>query len=165
MRQGSSQSRLHEPTGDELWPAGFSAWIRIGVVYARTTQHLASLLRPFELSVAQFDALAHLYVEDGISQQELAERLLVTKGNVTGLLNRLTDRGFVERREDPRDRRQNRIVLTRAGRKVAKRTLEVQARLVSDMMGHLSEREQATLSKLLGRLAQHFEERPLDAAP
>lgn len=158
MRQGTLQALPEVREGSPLWPAGFSAWIRVGIVYARTTHHLAALLKPFDLTVAQFDALAHLYVEDGITQQQLAERLVVTKGNVTGLVNRLAKRGLVERRDDPSDRRANRVVLTRAGKTLAKKTLTTQAELVEAMMARLDTREQKQLSKLLGRLAQHFDE-------
>jgi DNA-binding MarR family transcriptional regulator len=157
MRQGSLRSRPDVPEGTALWPAGFAGWIRVGVVYARTSHHMAELLKPLDLTVAQFDALAHLFVEDGITQQELAERLLVTKGNVTGLVNRLALRGLAERREDPEDRRANRIVLTRSGRSLAKRALTTQAALVRDMMGRLSAREQTALAQLLGRLADYFD--------
>ena len=69
-----------QPAEQPLWPPGFGAWIKIGVVYQRTSARLASLLRPLKLTVAQFDALANLYVQDSISQQMLAQRLLVTKG-------------------------------------------------------------------------------------
>lgn len=161
MRQGSVQPDVRE--GTAFWPAGFSGWIRIGIVYARTTRHLATQLRPFDLTVAQFDALAHLYVEDGITQQQLAERLVVTKGNVTGLVNRLAKRKLVERHDDPDDRRANRVVLTRAGRAVAKKALAMQAELVEEMMARLTASEQKRLAKYLGRLAQHFEEPAPDA--
>ena len=63
------------------------------------------------------DALARR----GITQQELAERLLVTKANVVGLIDRVSPAGWVERRADPEDRRVNRLYLTNAGRKLAAR--------------------------------------------
>lgn len=157
MRQGTLRARPDVEEGTHLWPDGFGAWIRVGVIYARTTRQLAELLRPFDLTVAQFDALAHLYVEDGISQQALAERLVVSKGNVTGLINRLTHRELVQRRADPTDRRTKRIVLTPRGRKLARSALEAQAGLVASMMDRLTARERTTLSRLLGRLAAHFD--------
>jgi DNA-binding MarR family transcriptional regulator len=157
MRQGSLRARPDVEEGTELWPNGFSGWIRVGIVYARTTRHIATMMRPLDLTVAQFDALAHLYVEDGISQQELAERLLVSKGNVTGLINRLADRGLVERHADPDDRRTKRLKITRSGRALAKKALRKQAQLVEAMMTRLTDRERDTLSRLLGQLAAHFD--------
>ena len=157
MRQGRLQARPEALEGGELWPNGFSGWIRVGVLYAKTTRQLAQVMRPLDLTVAQFDALAHLYVEDGISQQELAERLLVTKGNVTGLVNRLAERNLVERHGDPDDRRTKRLKLTKGGRSLAKKAIRKQARLVEDMMSLLSARELKTLTRLLGRLVEHFD--------
>jgi MarR family transcriptional regulator, organic hydroperoxide resistance regulator len=141
---------------DELWPRGFGAWIKVGVVYQRTHQKLAALLRPLDLTVAQFDAIANLYVKDGVSQQELATQLLVTKGNVTGLVTRLEDHGLVERRADSEDRRTNRLHLTREGRRVAQRALVIQRDLVESMMQGLDAAEREQLRALLDRLAEQL---------
>jgi DNA-binding MarR family transcriptional regulator len=124
---------------------------------------MATRLRPLGLTVAQFDALANLYLEDAASQQELAERLLVTKGNVTGLVNRLGERGLVARRAHPVDRRTNCISLTAAGRRLARRGLEVQRALIEHMMGALSRSDQESLRSLLTRPAGS--RRPRSEAP
>jgi len=141
-----------------LWPAGFGAWIKVGLVYQRTYRILAERLKPLGLTVAQFDALANLYVGDGISQQQLAARLLVTKGNVTGLLNRLVEHGWVERRADPDDRRAHRVLLTKRGRKIAKKALVTQRDLVDEMMGVLTQRQREQLRNTLDRLAERVVE-------
>jgi MarR family transcriptional regulator, organic hydroperoxide resistance regulator len=136
-----------------LFSPGFGAWIKIGVVYQKTSRHLAKLLRPLDLTVAQFDALANLFVGDGISQGELASRLLVTKGNMTGLVSRLEERGLVAREPDPHDGRAHRLRLTGPGRRLAKRALVIQKDLVDATMGGLSARERELLRGLLGRVA------------
>jgi DNA-binding MarR family transcriptional regulator len=115
------------------------------------------MLRPLELTVAQFDALANLYPSDGMSQQALAEKLLVTKGNVTGLVNRLAQRRLVVRKVQPADRRANRIFLTKSGRALAKRALLVQRKLIEDMMGALDAREQDALRKHLDRVVMRLD--------
>ena len=68
----------------------------------------------------QCDVLTTLTEKEGVSQQELAERLYVTKGNISGLLDRLEAAGLVERRAIAADRRQYAIYLTEAGRAVAR---------------------------------------------
>ena len=147
---------MRQAAEDKLWPPGFAVWLKIAVLHARATHRLADLLRPHALTVAQHDALAHLYVDDGISQQALAQRLLVSKGNVTGLVNRLADQGLVERRDDPEDRRARRITLTAAGRRTAEKALREQAKLVASMMSVLSDKDQETLRRLLDRMAQQL---------
>ncbi|HWH70675.1 MAG TPA: MarR family transcriptional regulator [Candidatus Sulfotelmatobacter sp.] len=74
------------------------------------------MLARHELTLPQFDILATLRFSEGVTQQELAERLLVTKGNVCGILDRLEGIGWVERRPDAKDRRVNRLHLTGVGR-------------------------------------------------
>ena len=66
------------------------------------------------LTGPQFDVLATLHRGEGIMQQELAARMLVTKGNVTGVVDRMEALGWIERRPDPEDRRVNRLYLTEA---------------------------------------------------
>ena len=131
------------------------------MVYQRTSARLASLLRPLKLTVAQFDALANLYVQDSISQQQLAQRLLVTKGNVSGLVDRLAARKLVARKPDPADGRRNLIRLTKSGQRLAHKALQVQRRLVDEMMEPLSRDERQLLRDMLERLISGLdEERP-----
>jgi len=144
-------------SGPGLWPAAFGAWIKVAVVYQRGSRRFAAMLRPITLTVAQFDALANLYVEDGITQNQLAERLVVTKGNVTGLMNRLGEQGLVRRQADPLDRRANRIHLTAEGRERAKQGLVIQRRLIDEMMGVLDAAERQSLRDLLTRVADALE--------
>ena len=56
-------------------------------------------LRLIGISIPQCDVLTTLSEEEGVSQQELAKRLYVTKGNISGLLDRLQSAGLVERRQ------------------------------------------------------------------
>lgn len=142
---------------DPLWPPAFGAWIKVGVLYQRTSQYLATRLRPLGLTVAQFDALANLYVGDDIAQNELAARLLVTKGNMTGLVRRLVDHGWVSRTPDPYDGRIQRLRLTSEGRELAVAALLVQRTLVEEMMGDLTRAERESLRSLLARCIERVE--------
>jgi len=150
-------NRVNPEPGDALWPPAFGAWIKVGVLYQRTSQALATRLRPLGLTVAQFDALANLYVGDDIALNELAARLLVTKGNVTGLVRRLVDRGWVTRSPDPHDGRVQRLRLTPAGRELARSALVVQRTLVEAMMGDLTRGERESLRALLARCIERVE--------
>src|ERR1700709_1477556 len=86
---------------------------------SRRAAAVAERLREIGLSVPQCDVLTTLTEEEGISQQALAKRLYVTKGNISGLLDRLESAGLVERRSTAADRRQYEIHLTDAGRVAA----------------------------------------------
>jgi DNA-binding MarR family transcriptional regulator len=104
------------------------------------------------MTLAQFDVLMTLWHGDGITQQELAEWLLVTKANVVGLIDRVSAAGWVERRQDPDDRRVNRLYLTAEGRKLVKQAQPGQEALVMKIFGRLTEAELQQMHALLGRL-------------
>ncbi len=76
----------------------------------------------YVVTEVQFNILMALQDRDeGLSQQELSERLVVTKSNVVGLIDRLEKTGLVKRRSDPHDRRTNRVTLTAEGKTIVKK--------------------------------------------
>src|SRR5919199_3870028 len=81
------------------------AWLRLLRVSQKVERDLAGQLKLWGLNNAQFDVLAHVGADEGISQQELADSLLVTKGNVCQLLDRMQQTGLIERRPDGRTNR------------------------------------------------------------
>lgn len=128
------------------------AWLRLARVYSKMQRRLQHHLRRFGLSMPQFDVLAHVGAREGISQQELAGRLLVTKGNICGLLDRMAAAGLVERREDPHDRRVNRLYLTPAGRSLLARVVPAHEALIVRLMGAIEPGEARVLLRLLRTL-------------
>ena len=125
------------------------AWFRLARVYEKVQQESARHLRRFGLTVAQFDVLAQVGSAEGLSQQDLAERLLVTKGNVCGLIDRLERAGLVVRQADRADRRVNRLALTPAGRRLYAETIPAQEALIADIFAALPPAEQHVLLGLL----------------
>ena len=61
---------------------GVALWVRLARAYLRNIRLAEARLRAWDLSVAQFDVLAQVGAQEGIIQQELAQRLLVTQGAV-----------------------------------------------------------------------------------
>jgi MarR family transcriptional regulator, organic hydroperoxide resistance regulator len=103
----------------------------------RVFGEMAQTLKPTGLSIPQFDVLSTLTEQQGLSQSDLAQRLYVTKGNVSGLIDRLVDAGYVERRSSPGDRRSNALFLTPDGDKAAQAGLKLQKAFVSETLGTL----------------------------
>ncbi|HEY1377584.1 MAG TPA: MarR family transcriptional regulator [Gemmataceae bacterium] len=137
-----------KPEGPEL-----DAWVLLVAAYHRIIRRLEQALDGHGLSLAQFEVLAHLHFDGAITQNELAQRLLVTKGNVCGLLDRMGAAGLVERKADPEDRRANRLVLTPRGTALLTDALPPHLALIRETMGQLSAEELQTLHGLLARLA------------
>ncbi len=130
------------------------AWLRLARVYQKVYQASAAHLRSWRLpsghlSVAQFDVLAHIGAAPGLTQQELATALLVTKGNICQLLNRMERDGLIERVAEGR---MNRLYLTTAGRALFDEVVPAQEGLIAGLFGTLDAEEQAALLRLLRRL-------------
>jgi DNA-binding MarR family transcriptional regulator len=110
-------------------------------------------LRVHGLSVATFNVLMILDGADGsLCPWQIGERLLVTRGTVTGLLDSLEKQGLIARSANPDDRRSLQVALTAKGRStLGTIRRDVFAREV-ELTGALSARELDTLVKLLGKL-------------
>ncbi len=110
-------------------------------------------LKKHKLTLAQFDLLAMLLgLGENLNQQELANQLAVTKGNMVGLVNRLSRRGFVQRVPAQIGRRANLIRLTNAGRNLVAAALPDHVRLVKSMMSPLKSKQLRALRTLLKQL-------------
>jgi MarR family transcriptional regulator, organic hydroperoxide resistance regulator len=115
----------------------------------RVFGEMAQTLKPTGLSIPQFDVLSTLTEQQGLSQSDLAQRLYVTKGNVSGLIDRLVDAGYVERRSAPGDRRSNALYLTAEGQKAAEHGLKLQKAFVADTLGKLPAGELKVLDGII----------------
>jgi MarR family transcriptional regulator, organic hydroperoxide resistance regulator len=103
----------------------------------RILSEMVHVLKPLGLSIPQFDVLSTLTEQEGLSQSDLAARLYVTKGNVSGLIDRLVDAQYVERRASPLDRRSHALFLTEIGRTKAVEGIRLQRAFVQQTLGRL----------------------------
>ncbi len=124
-------------------------WLRLARIYQRIDHATADLMRRWDLSVAQFDVLNMLGLHEGITQQELADRLLVTKGNISQLIARMERRGLIRRCQEGRAMR---LHLTEAGGHLRAAALPAQEALVARHFAHLTPDEARTLHTLLRRV-------------
>ncbi|MDQ3636681.1 MAG: MarR family transcriptional regulator [Actinomycetota bacterium] len=130
------------------------AWLRLLRVSQKVERDLAGQLKLGGLNNAQFDVLAHVGAAEGITQQELADSLLVTKGNVAQLLDRMERRGLIDRRSQGRT---NRLFLTDEGRRMFAEVVPAHEALIDERLSVLSEEEQKQLFELLRRLDRALE--------
>jgi DNA-binding MarR family transcriptional regulator len=80
------------------------AWLRLARIYQKVDSASAQLFQGHGLNTAQFDVLARVGAQPGMTQQQLAQSLLVTKGNISQLLDRMEQQGLVERRQEGRNK-------------------------------------------------------------
>jgi MarR family transcriptional regulator, organic hydroperoxide resistance regulator len=124
-------------------------WFRFIRLHRRVSSAIAAELKALGLSIPQFDILSTLTEREGFTQQELAEQLYVTKGNVSGLVDRLVEAGLVERRPIPGDRRSHALHLTREGRALAEHGIAAQEAYVRRTLGRLSRADLAQLNRVV----------------
>jgi DNA-binding MarR family transcriptional regulator len=126
-------------------------------VYTKINDALAEQARPFGLTLAHLEVLLCLRSGEGISQQELAERLLVTKGNICVIVQKMEASGLLERRVDSTDQRLHRLYLTDAARHLLARVMPGHRELLARIVGNLTAAEQKTLHEFLARMEETIE--------
>jgi DNA-binding MarR family transcriptional regulator len=122
------------------------AWLRMWRVVQKVERAAAEHLRAYGLNKAQFDVLAHVGAAEGCKQKEVGASLLVTKGNISHLVDQMERRGLVSRRQEGRT---NRLYLTEEGRRLFEEVVPAHEDLVHRLMSAFGEEEQAQLHELL----------------
>jgi DNA-binding MarR family transcriptional regulator len=115
----------------------------------RWTERLAPLgLEPREVMLFRFVALA-----EGRSQREVAQAIGLPASRIVGLVDRLEQRGWVERRQSSDDRRTHALHVTASGRALLERLATLSSEHENELTAGLGPADQAALADLLGRIA------------
>jgi DNA-binding MarR family transcriptional regulator len=129
-----------------------STWLRLLHGYALIERELRRAVAE-HCTFPQFDVLSQLDRErDGLTFVELSRRLLVTAGNLTGIVDRLHGEGLVRRAVHPADRRAFRLTLTAKGRRLVRRAQSRHHRALTALLGEVPARDLRALRRLLDRL-------------
>jgi DNA-binding MarR family transcriptional regulator len=120
--------------------------------YQAFEAYSAAHVRTLGLTGAQFDILATLGNTPGMTCKELGEKTLITKGTLTGVLDRLESRGLIRRTASDADRRQVFVVLTLQGVRAFERAFPAHIGHLKTAFGVLSARELEETTALLGKL-------------
>lgn len=116
------------------------------------------LREEFGITLPKFDLLSQLdRAGEGLTMGELSRRLMVTNGNVTGLIDRLVAEGLVARQPAPHDRRAHLVRLTPAGKQAFDAMIPKHQDFIAERFDGLSRAELAELHRLLGKLKTSFE--------
>ncbi|MBN2326031.1 MAG: MarR family transcriptional regulator [Candidatus Omnitrophica bacterium] len=115
------------------------------------------IFRPLGLTNSQFNVLIllkHQSNHEGITQTELGARLLVNRSNVTGLVDRMEEAGWVRRAPAPGDRRINKVQLTKEGSHLLGKAEILYYSRIREVMGGLSKKDLGAMNGLLGRVRE-----------
>ena len=106
----------------------------------------------FDVTLPRFDLMAQLdKAPDGMTLSDLSKRMMVSNGNLTGLVDRLVASGHIVRTVSPTDRRATVISLTDSGRTEFRAMAAEQQLLIADLFGDLTARDRDDLMRLLGK--------------
>lgn len=129
-------------------------WIALARCYATYSKVIALKVQEYGLTTAQFGVLEALHHLGPLPLGELADKLLVTGGNVTYVMDRLEARGLVYRDRSDEDRRVVQAKLTPKGRALIVDVFPGHAQYVRHLARHLDAGERAALRGLLKKLGK-----------
>jgi DNA-binding MarR family transcriptional regulator len=106
----------------------------------------------FDVTLPRFDLMAQLdKAPDGMTLSDLSKRMMVSNGNLTGLVDRLAASGHLERRVSETDRRVQIVRLTQAGLLAFRAMAAEHENWIAELFGDLNLKEQKDLMRLLAR--------------
>ncbi len=151
-----SENSTHKPDAVAL-----KLWLRLLSCTRLIENAIRSSLREaFDITLPRFDVMAQLYrYPDGLRMGEISQLLMVTNGNITGIIDQLEQEGLVERTPDASDRRVWRVQLTRAGVTAFETMADLHKSWVVELTSGLTTDEQQELHALLLKLRDSLEEK------
>lgn len=112
----------------------FRNWIALVRAEKAVVRELTRALAPLDLKLAQLDVLMNIYRHPGLSQHDVARRLLVGRSNITMLLPQLEKQGLIRREGDPKDKRVMRLFMTADGEARLMEALKVYTAIIDKVM-------------------------------
>ena len=133
---------------------------QIGLLYRAMMKALEAETAPLGIGSGRISYLFMLYINEGMTQQEMANRLQADKGAVARTLAQLEDQGYVSRRPDPTDKRVTRVYLTDKSKVLQGDLEKAVERVISRLQEELADGEQdlikIQLKKMLESVSAHY---------
>ena len=130
-------------------------------------RHAAEEVQAAGYSLYDYSVMALLADGKCQAQASIADVLQLDRSQLVGMLDALEERGLIERRRDPSDRRRHRVTLTTAGERELAKLREIVQRIEEEFLAPLDAESREALYRLLVRLASYHDQRfpvPADAA-
>jgi DNA-binding MarR family transcriptional regulator len=138
-------------------PEALRLWLRLLTCTQIVEKQVRTQLRErFDTTLPRFDLMAQLErAPEGLKMNELSRRMMVTGGNVTGITDQLVAEGLVDRVDVAGDRRAYRVRLTPKGHKLFHDMAREHESWIVEAFAGLSDKDVATLHRLLGKVKDH----------
>lgn len=134
--------------GSELEKTALDTYIKLSRAADAVSSRINAHLHDLNLTISQFGILEALYHLGPLHQNELADKILKTSGNITHVVDNLEKRSLVERKRDTQDRRYVSVHLTDAGHDLIAGFFPQHVAKVVEEFSVLSAEEMALLAKL-----------------
>ncbi len=152
----TSISRFVDSWREVLAP--YSIGYRIKILGQLLGRKFQEQLDPLGLTPFHWVVLCCLWEEDGLATCNIGERLQQVGGTLTGVLDRMEERGLIRRERDSRDRRVWRIWLTDAGKQLEQVLLPIAIELREQAMRGIPHDERERFSQLLDQAIANMTE-------
>src|SRR4051794_406205 len=128
-------------------------WLRLLTCTTLIEGEVRSRLRGrFDVTLPRFDLMAQLdKAPEGMTLSDVSKRMMVSNGNVTGLVERLVVSGHLDRRTSEHDRRVQVIRLTKLGRAEFRKMAAEHESWIAEMFADLGEKDVRELMRLLAK--------------
>lgn len=130
-------------------------WVVLARAYSAVRDRAADHVAQYGLTLPEFGILEALYHKGPMLLCEVQRTVLVSSGGITYLVDRLTEKGLVERRECPVDRRARYATLTPAGTRLMRRLFPEHAAVLEGALAGISDAEQREAVRLLRDLGKY----------
>jgi MarR family 2-MHQ and catechol resistance regulon transcriptional repressor len=127
-------------------------WVTLARAYAAISRQAHDDVRGDALSIGEFAVVELLYHKGPTLLGEIQKGILVSSGGITFLVDKLVEKGLVERRDCPEDRRARYAALTKEGERLMRRIFPRHARRIADAMRGLTISQQRDVTRLLKSL-------------
>ena len=128
----------------------------ISQIYRKGRIFIGRGLEEYNIGQGQFMFLLELYIEDGRNQEELAEVLKIDKGTTARAIKKLEENGFIRREKDEKDKRSNKVYLTKEGKEMKGNILFVLNQWDKKMSEQLDEEERELMINLLRKVCSNI---------
>ncbi len=152
MQGGSQEQKIPDTSGVHLW---LVLWKASRSLHLHADLSIASL----DMGWSDFGVLEALLHKGSLPIKALGEKVLLTSGSITSAIDRLEQRGWVERTAGGSDRRSRIVRLTTEGRKTIREAFANHKRHMEAAVSNLNAQERITLIDLLRRLGQDAQNR------
>lgn len=111
-----------------------------------------------DVNKEQFVVLKKLKLDNGITQNELAEKTYRNKSSMTRLLNKMMSKGYIAKKQLPTDKRKNGVFITQKGEEVLSATLPIIKKMMGLIEENITQNEKQQLINTLKKIQSNFGE-------